>query len=733
MKRRSKLLAIVTTAAVVGTLGVLGISNAFAASSGTLVSSLDGKCLDVTDGSTANGNQPQLWDCTANSANQQWTLADNGSVQGKGKCLDLADNSTANGAVVHLWDCYDTVATQKWTLSAAGDLVNTAANKCLDVKDNSTANGAKLQLWDCAGTPNQKWTFSGGSTSPTTPTTAPTTVPAGTTPDFGPNVHIFDPSMSSSSIQSTVNSVYSAQQTNQFGSRRDALLFKPGTYNVDVPVGFNTQVAGLGQSPTGVSITGGGIHVDAAWSSGNATQNFWREVENLSVTPSSGTLEWAVSQAAPFRRVDVHGNMTLDDYTSGNSTSNWSSGGYIGDSRVSGKINSGTQQQFLTQDTAMTGGWTGSNWNMVFVGDTNAPASSFPSPPDTTVAQSPTHREKPFLYVDSSGDYNVFVPALRTNAQGPDWTSGAAAGTTLPISQFYIAKTGDTAATMNAALAAGKNLLVTPGVYHLSAPLSVTRADTVVLGLGMATLVPDNGVSAITTADVGGIDLAGLLVSAGTTNSPTLVQIGPAGSSASHATDPTELQDVFVRVGGDVAGKATQSVVINSANVIGDDMWIWRADHGSGVGWTTNTADNGLIVNGANVTMYGLFVEHFQKYQVTWNGNGGRTYFYQSEMPYDVPANSSWTSGNGVQGYASYKVASGVTSHTAYGLGVYCFFSTNSAVVADHALEVPTSGTSLHSMVTVSLGGTGTINHIVNSTGGKVSSASTVADLTTFP
>jgi hypothetical protein len=170
---KKKLLAIVTSTAVVGTLGVLGISNAFAASSGTIVSSLDGKCLDVTDGSTANGNLPQLWDCVAGSSNQQWTLADNGSVQGKGKCLDIANNSTADGAVVHLWDCYDTVASQKWTLSAAGDLVNTASGKCLDVKDKSTANGAKLQLWTCTGTSNQKWKFggtSGGGTTTPPPT-----------------------------------------------------------------------------------------------------------------------------------------------------------------------------------------------------------------------------------------------------------------------------------------------------------------------------------------------------------------------------------------------------------------------------------------------------------------------------------------------------------------------------------------------------------------------------------
>ena len=125
---------------------------------GTITSSLDGKCLDVTDGSTANGNKPQLWDCTSGSTNQQWTVGSDGTIRALGKCLDVADNSTADGAGVHLWDCYDTVATQKWSHTAGGDLVNSASGKCLDVKDNSTANGATMQIWTCGGTSNQKWT-----------------------------------------------------------------------------------------------------------------------------------------------------------------------------------------------------------------------------------------------------------------------------------------------------------------------------------------------------------------------------------------------------------------------------------------------------------------------------------------------------------------------------------------------------------------------------------------------
>jgi glucosylceramidase len=138
--------------------GTQGTGGGTTDKTGAITSALDGKCLDVTDGSTANGNQPQLWDCVAGSANQQWTVGGDGTIKGLGKCLDVANNSTADGAAVHLWDCSSTVASQKWTVSAAGDVVNSASGKCLDVKDKNTANGAKLQLWTCTGTSNQKWT-----------------------------------------------------------------------------------------------------------------------------------------------------------------------------------------------------------------------------------------------------------------------------------------------------------------------------------------------------------------------------------------------------------------------------------------------------------------------------------------------------------------------------------------------------------------------------------------------
>ncbi|GAA4251748.1 RICIN domain-containing protein [Dactylosporangium darangshiense] len=721
-RRRPRLrigLAIVATVLAAAGTAVFAMNSASAATVGQ-ITGYGGKCVDVAGASSANGTQVQLYTCNGTAA-QQWTVGDDGTIRALGKCLDVAAASSANGTKVQIYDCNGTAA-QQWSRNSDGTL--RALGKCLDATGPSSADGTPLQIWDCFASANQQWVLPGGTTPPTS--NPPTSNPPNTgNPDLGPNVSIFDPSMSASTIQSKLNSVFNSQQSNQFGSQRYALLFRPGTYNVDANVGFYTQVAGLGLSPDQVTINGA-VHAEADWFQGNATQNFWRSAENLSVTPNGGTDRWAVSQAAPYRRMHVRGNLQLDD-------GGWSSGGWISDSKIDGQIRSGSQQQFITRNSAM-GSWSGSNWNMVFVGDTGAPGNTFPSPPDTTVGTTPVVREKPFLYIDGAGNYQVFVPALRTNSSGNSWQSGTTAGSSLPISQFYIVKAGATAASINAALAAGQNLLFTPGVYHVNDTIRITRANTVVLGLGLATIVPDNGVTAMTVADVDGVKIAGVLFDAGTTNSSVLMEVGPSGSSADHSANPTSLHDVFFRVGGAGVGKATVSLRINSNNVIGDHAWIWRADHGSGVGWTSNTAANGLVVNGANVTFYGLFVEHYQQYQVIWNGNGGRTYFFQNEIPYDVPNNSSWSSGGGAQGWAAYKVAANVTSHEAWGLGSYCYFSTNPSVVLGHSFEVPqTANVRFHDMVTVSLGGTGTISHVINSTGAAVNSGHQVENLVSYP
>ncbi|HLJ86369.1 MAG TPA: coagulation factor 5/8 type domain-containing protein [Candidatus Angelobacter sp.] len=570
------------------------------------------------------------------------------------------------------------------------------------------ANRTTASLWETF-----TWAVIGGGTS------AP--------PNFGPNVLIFNPSQTAASIQSQINNVFSTQQNNQFGSQRNALLFQPGQYNVDIPVGFYTQVLGLGGSPDAVRIAGN-VHADPTLSNNNATQTFWRAAEGFSVSPSTGTLQWAVSQAAPFRRMHVLGNMVLHQ------NNGFGSGGWMSDDLIDGNVDSGPQQQWIARNTQWAS-WTGANWNMVFVGDVNPPAGSWPNPDYTELAQVPIIREKPFLQIDAAGNYSVVVPSLRANSSGITWSAGSTPGTTIPISQFYIARSDvDTAATINAQLAAGKNLLLTPGVYSLTDTIRVTQANTVVLGLGFATLLANNGVAAMSVADVDGVILAGLLFDAGVTNAPVLLEVGPSGSSASHATNPISLHDVFFRVGGAAVGNASVNLRINSNDTIVDHTWIWRADHGTGVGWTSNTSANGLVVNGNNVTIYGLFVEHFQQFQVLWNGNGGHVYFYQSEIPYDPPNQASFTSASGTNGWASYKVADNVTSHEAWGLGVYSFFHT-SGIFLGRSIEVPNSpNVKFHDMITVCLGGNGGITNVINNAGGSTSpNVSVTPKVTNFP
>ena len=548
-------------------------------------------------------------------------------------------------------------------------------------------------------------------------------------PSFGPNVYIFNPSESATTINNTLNTVFNTQKVNQFGTQRYAELFDPGTYNgVEDNVGYYTSVQGLGQNPDDVAINGD-VTVDSFDGTGNATQNFWRSVENLSITPSAGSDRWAVAQAGPFRRVDVHGGLELYPASYG-----YASGGYIADSKVSGQVSSVSQQQWYSQDSSF-GSWSGSVWNMVFSGVTGAPAQSFPSPPMTTLATTPVSRDVPYLYVDSSGNYHVFEPSLRTNASGPSWANGPTPGTSVPMSQFFVVTPSNTAEQMNAALAEGCSLFFTPGVYNIDQTLNVTNPNTVVLGIGMPTLIPIGGVDTMHVADVDGVRIDGLLFDAGTTNSNSLLTVGTAGSGTSHAANPISVQDVFFRIGGDIAGQATNSLVVNANNTLVNDIWAWRADHGNAgtVGWTVNTAQHGVVVNGNNVLATGLFVEHYQNYDLQWLGNGGETIFFQNEMPYDPPNQAAWMNGSS-DGYAAYEVGPNVTTHQAYGLGSYCYFNVNPAVVADHAFEAPdTPGVQFHDILTVSLGGVGVIEHVINSTGAATPSNTTPSDVTSYP
>ena len=544
------------------------------------------------------------------------------------------------------------------------------------------------------------------------------TNPAG--PNFGPNVFLFTPSTPTATIQSTLNTLFAQQNnanTSQFDANRYAILFEPGTYNVTINMGYYMQVLGLGQSPDNVTINGG---LQCFNFNGQSTVNFWMSAENLAVIPSgrSGTMTWSVSQGTSLRRDACQGRFERVRW-------HLCSGGFLADSKMDSTVSSISQQQWLSRND-IWGNWSGQVWNMVFVGVSNPPSGTWPGSKYTIITNTPLIREKPYLYVDSNTNFLVFVPNLSTNINGTSWASGPTPGVSVPISQFYIAQPGtDNAGSINAALNSGLNLILAPGIYHLTNSILVTNPDTIVLGLGFPTLVPTNGNPAMVISDVDGVKVADILFDAGTTASPALLEVGPPGSSLEHSADPICLYDVHSRVGGQFAGTTTTCFTINANNVIGDNLWLWRADHGTGVGWNQNASNNGLVVNGNNVTIYGLFVEHHEQYQTLWNGNWGRVYFYQSELPYDAPNQSAWTH-NGVNGYASYKVANTVTSHQAYGLGVYGVFQTAN-VQCFNTIETPTNSeqVNVHDMINVLIEAqTGSaMTHIINGTGATLTSS----------
>jgi hypothetical protein len=580
---------------------------------------------------------------------------------------------------------------------------------------------------------------------------APSLCPDAASAVFGPNVCVFSDTMSQAAIQADLNAI-STQQVpvgSQFDSNRYSVFFEPGTYGsaadpLVFQVGYYTQVAGLGAQPS-QTVINGAIDVFNNLCSGgscNADDNFWRSMSNLtlnvdlpSTTPAyapapvdtygagcdNSAEMWAVSQADPLRRDIINGNVVFQDYCG--ATDDYASGGFIADSQISGSLDFYGNQQYLTRNSSI-GGVNGALWNMVYSGVEGAPAASFSGQgsQNTVLATSPVTEEQPFLYTDASGTSNVFVPAVQTNSSGTSWASGTEAGKSLSLSSFFVANPGTSVAAIDIALAAGKNLVLTPGVYNLSAPIVVTRPGTVVLGLGFATLVPQHGNAALIVLPNTGVKVSGLIVDAGPVNSPVLVSVGTPLPAPAAATDPDLLSDVFFRIGGaeTTPTSATVSLLDNASHSIIDDVWAWRADHGGDVGWTENKGDTGLVVTGDDVTAYGLAVEHYQKTEVLWSGQGGTDVFFQNELPYDVPSQAAWNESATFSGYPAFQVGAGVKTFQGYGMGSYVvFIDTTATLHVTEAFQVPqAAGVQFHDVFGLWIGGTGGLDSIINGTGG---------------
>lgn len=427
---------------------------------------------------------------------------------------------------------------------------------------------------------------------------------------WGPNVYQIDGSWSTVQIQNLVDSIHHKQVNNEMGNERYGIYFHPGVYGsasqpLMIQLGYYTEVAGLGKRPTDVVIYGK-IEVynrcfDPALfndqgqfvpsdGSGHciALNNFWRSLSNLSVHIISRNQDqcrsranfWAVSQASSMRRVSfVNGDVSLMDYCT---MPAFASGGFLADSKFSGEIENGSQQQWISRNINVQQNWSGSVWNQVFLGSQGVPSGfSFPDPPVSTLSETPISREKPFIYVEND-EFHVFVPSAVTNTRGPSWDqSNNTPGESIPLDEFFVITPSTATGDIDHALGFGLHLLFTPGVYDVYKTIYISDAGTVVLGMGHATLTARNGVVPIKTSNAPGIILASITIDAGEAESPLLLQVGSkTDPSNSSPNNPITLSDLYIRVGGPYVGKTNVAIEINADNVLIDHAWIWRADHG---------------------------------------------------------------------------------------------------------------------------------------------------------
>eukprot|EP01043_Picozoa_sp_COSAG02_P034524 COSAG02_NODE_2419_length_8904_cov_11.259171_6_plen_592_part_00 len=512
------------------------------------------------------------------------------------------------------------------------------------------------------------------------------------------SVHVFGPDDSIDELNATVQGIYADQDLYQ--DRHSALLFKPGNYTVDVPVGYYTTVHGLGASPSDVRFEGpAGIHQAEP---GRNLIQFWRSAENLHNAPSSGKMVWSVSQAAPLRRMHIDGDLVL-----GTAADTQGSGGYISGVKLANRLNFTMQQQWIARNCELGNGISyfddpPRSVNFVFVGTTGAPAqTSFctnaatnrtsPSPQILVREQTPVSVEKPYIKISADGSYQLVTPKLAFGATGVGWDSSNGDAYVDGFHNVFVASNSTDVTAINEQLAQGLHVVLSPGIYYLSEPIRIGRkglSHQVLLGLGLATLVPQHGGPAVVIADAPGVRVAGILLQAGHLHSKALITVGTDAKSATLAfrQNPIVLADVFARVGGPGVdpetglGQAVSASVmmeVNASFSILDNVWLWRADVQNAK--RVRDCDHGLVVNGRAVTVYGLAAEHTQSDNVVWHGEGGTLFFFQAELDGLAHTPGDKTPNFGPNGVSGYRV--NALTHEAVGLGVYCWFSSPGIVV----------------------------------------------------
>ena len=557
-----------------------------------------------------------------------------------------------------------------------------------------------------------------------------------------------------------------------FTEDRVAVLFRPGTYHdINFPVGYWTQVLGLGATPDDVSFTGNlGVYALPANTDNHevgSLDTFWRSAENfvsnttfiqhpdnpavyaVPVGSSPADLRaqtkfypigekdreqgmlWAVSQAAPLRRIKVKNlHLALGD--------NWASGGFAGNIDVEGFLNFGGQQQYIIRNGKIGGHNEAGAWSSVFVGsDHNGWAQGGPTV-ISNEEKTDLQIEKPFIFVE---DDVVFlgIPKVRRKTSGFDHSklSDDEKVAIDNIKHVRVFGPSDTSCgNIQRAADRGLHIILTPGIYHFDKTLEISTDNQVILGIGLPTIVAPGADPCIhVSSSSSGVRISGLTLEATVLpkwdySGSSLLDWGEHHSNKGNTPDnPGAIHDLFSFVGGrnvDREVKVETMVRIYSNNVVGDNIWLWRADHTQlADGEKANKpelseyhlttfgecmCDTGVLVHGTNVTFYGLAVEHTYKDMVKWHGANGKVNFYQSELPYDVSAAQY----KDVVGYRVHKSARG---HHAKGAGVYSYFRDHKDVEVLSAI-MDHSNSKFENSFTVMLNGHYGIKSVINGKGG---------------
>lgn len=392
---------------------------------------------------------------------------------------------------------------------------------------------------------------------------------------------VFGPEDEPADIEATVASVFLQDEEWQFTSSRWCVMFKPGEYAVSIPVGYYTQVMGLGFNASDVVLA----NLSSPQAGPTAVNTVWRSAENLR---TQGELVWATSQGSPLRRIEAESLRLHEDFA-------LATGGFLSDTIVEEFVDFGSQQQYCIANTSAASA-SGVAWNLVSVnsrlGKLEASCSQQKAVLDIHGESRREH--KPYLVWLPEGDeYKVMVDGR--------------------LEDFVVLNAS------SPAILPSSVTVLTPGIYEM--PL-VLYDDSVIIGLGYATIR-------------GGLQVAGgsVRVAAVLIESSGVEWLGNSGRA----------WDLFVRVGNFGTPPEPIDVMLGVAgnDFVGEDIWLWRADHDA-TGITppgSNAVRDGLHVSGDDVFFIGLAVEHAMHYQVLWTGARGTVNFFQTELPYDAPHN----------------------------------------------------------------------------------------------